>query len=76
MLRQKRTLKDTEAGKKVFIGEDFSKRTRETRCKLVPFLKEAKKDKNKKMTLVYDHLITDGKKVLFDSDNNCFKDSK
>ena len=54
VLKQKRTLKESEAGKKVFINENCSKRIRETRRKLVPFQKDAK-GKGKKVTMVYDH---------------------
>ena len=56
-------------GSTVFIGHDFSRRVREVRKKLIPHLKTAKSQK-KKATMVYDHLIVDGKKLGLDRDNN------
>ena len=76
VLKAKRKLSETENGNTIFIGEDFSKRVRETRKKLVPFLKEAKKDKDKRATMVYDHLVINGKKFYYDEASNALKDSK
>ena len=76
MLKQNRSLKDLDAGKNIFIGEDFSKRVRDTRRKLIPFLKEAKKDKNKRATMVFDHLVIDGKRLFFDPVKNCLTENK
>lgn len=56
-------------GTKVFIGEDFSTRVRELRRKLTPLLKKAREDR-KKATMVFDHLIIDGKKYVLGDDND------
>ena len=75
VFKAKRMLSGSEGGSTIFIGEDFSKRVREVRRKLVPFLKEAKA-KNKKATIVFDHLVIDGKRFYFDSVNNTLKAAK
>ena len=56
-------------GTKVFISEDFSSRVREIRKKLLPHLKEARKE-NKRAAMVYDHLIIEGKRFCLDQDQN------
>lgn len=66
VLKEKRKLKETEKGRTIFIGEDFSKNVRDTRRKLVPHLKEAKTDKNKKVTMVYNYLLIDNKRFYLD----------
>ena len=75
VLREKRKLRESENGKSVFVGEDFSKGVREIRRKLVPFLKKAKSEK-KKASMVFDHLIVEGKKLFFDSASGTLKESK
>lgn len=63
VLRAKQKLKGTD----IFVGEDFSEGVRETRKKLrkfVPALREAKQ----KVTMVFDHLVVDGKKVFLSED--------
>ena len=59
ILKQKYKLKGTN----IFLGEDFSQRVRDIRKKLSPHLKRAKSD-GKKATMVYDHLIINGKKFV------------
>ena len=61
MLKQKQKLKGTN----IFLGEDFSQRVREIRKQLSPHLKSAKRE-GKKVTMVYDHLIINGKKFGLD----------
>lgn len=51
----------------VYVGEDFSTRVRDIRRKLTPHLKEAK-GAGKKATLVYDHILIDGKKFVLNTD--------
>ena len=64
ILKGKRKLQGTS----VFVGEDFSSRVRDIRRKLTPHLKTARKD-GKQATMVFDHLIIDGKKfALSDGD--------
>ena len=46
------------------IKEDFSDRVRAIRKALYPFMKSAI-DSGKKATIVYDHLLIDGKKYVF-----------
>ncbi|KAL8613595.1 hypothetical protein ACOMHN_022014 [Nucella lapillus] len=66
ILKAKRKLKGTN----VFIGEDFSQRVRNIRKKLGPHLKAAR-DQEKRATMVYDHLLIDGKKfVLNETETN------
>ena len=59
MLKQKYKLKGTN----IFLGEDFSQRVRDIRKKLSPHLKKAKSE-GKKATMIYDHLIINGKKFV------------
>ncbi len=56
-------------GSNVFISEDFSLRVREIRKKLLPHLKAAK-DEKKKATMVYDHLLINGKKFILNEGNS------
>ena len=65
LLRARRKLQ----GSQVFIGEDFSLRVREIRKKLVPHLKTAKKE-SKKVSMVYDHLVIEGKKYCLGEDDD------
>lgn len=62
---KKEKLKDSD----VFIGEDFSSNVREIRKKLLVHLKEAKKE-NKKASLVFDHLVIEGKKFFLSPDGS------
>ena len=48
-------------GSDIFVGEDFSKSTRNIRKKLNEFRKQLKNE-GKKTNMVYDHLYVDGKK--------------
>ncbi|KAL8580697.1 hypothetical protein ACOMHN_004738 [Nucella lapillus] len=56
-------------GSDLFIGEDFSLRVRTLRKKLVPHLKAAK-DQKKRATMIYDHLLIDGKQYVLGDDDN------
>lgn len=76
VLKNKRVLSKCEGCSNVFIGEDFTKRVRDVRKKLVPFLKDAKADKTKKATMVFDHLVIDGKRFYFDADKNTLTPAK
>lgn len=55
------------AGSTISISEDFTRRVREVRKKLVPYLKAAKRS-GKKVSMVYDHLIIDGRKYFLNED--------
>jgi regulator of replication initiation timing len=61
ILKVKRKLQGTH----VFVGEDFSTRVREIRRKLSLHLKSARVS-GKRATMVFDHLIIDGKKFFLD----------
>ena len=76
VLKAKKKLGETQEGKKIFIGEDYSKKVRETRRKLVPFLKEARDKEKKRAHMVFDHLVIEGKRFYYDSARNCLTDSK
>ena len=76
VLKEKGKLKETEKGRTIFIGEDFSKGVGDTRRKLVPFLKEAKADKKKKASMVYDHLVIDGRKFYLDPTSGSLTESR
>lgn len=65
ILKAKRKLQ----GSHVFIGEDFSQRIREIRKKLSPHLKTAKSE-GKRATMIFDHLLINGKKFFLDKDEN------
>ena len=65
ILKAKKKLK----GSTVFIGEDFSRRVREVRKKLSPHLKTAK-TQGKRATMVFDHLLIEGKKYGLGDDGN------
>lgn len=62
-------------GSSIFIGEDFSLRVREIRKQLLPHLKSAKVQ-GKKATMVYDHLIIDGKSFILASDGSLQEQSR
>ena len=53
-------------GSNIFIGEDFSVRVRNIRKKLSPHLKAAR-NQGKRATMIFDHLLIDGKKFTLDS---------
>ena len=61
VLKARQKLKGTD----IFVNEDFTERVRDVRRKLMPVLRDAR-ESGKKATLVYDHLIVDGKKVFLD----------
>ena len=63
ILKAKNKLK----GSNIFIGEDFSERMRTVRKKLTMIMKE-KRSEGKQVSLVYDHLIIDGKKYILKED--------
>lgn len=63
ILRGKLKLKGTD----VFVGEDFSPRVRDIRKALYPHCKEARRN-DKRATVIFDHLVIDGKKFVLDSD--------
>jgi len=65
ILKAKGKLKGTN----IFIGEDFSSRVREIRKKLTPHLKAAK-SAGKVATMIFDHLLIDGKKFVLGADNS------
>ena len=54
-------------GSTIFIGEDFSVRVRDIRKKLTPHLKAAR-NSGKRATMIFDHLLIDGKKFGIDND--------
>ena len=62
-------------GSKVFISEDFSLRVRSIRKVLAPHLKTAKQA-GKRATMVFDHLIIDGKKFVLDDTGMGIKEMK
>ena len=55
-------------GSNIFLGEDFSVRVREIRKKLGPHLKAAR-DQGKRATMIFDHLLINGKKFTLDNEN-------
>ena len=55
-------------GSTIFIGEDFSVRVRDIRKKLTPHLKAARNN-GKRATMIYDHLLIDGKKFGIDDES-------
>lgn len=59
ILKAKRRLQGTT----VFIGEDYSQRVRNLRKLLSPHLKAAR-EQGKRATMIYDHLLVDGKKFV------------
>eukprot|EP00745_Piridium_sociabile_P003051 TRINITY_DN11851_c0_g1_i1.p1 TRINITY_DN11851_c0_g1~~TRINITY_DN11851_c0_g1_i1.p1 ORF type:complete len:329 (+),score=56.83 TRINITY_DN11851_c0_g1_i1:188-1174(+) len=65
ILKAKRKLK----GSRIFIGEDFSRRVRDIRKKLNPFLKKARSE-SKRATMIFDHLLIDGMKYGLDDEEN------
>nr|KAG5695832.1 hypothetical protein BaRGS_006489 [Batillaria attramentaria]KAG5696034.1 hypothetical protein BaRGS_017146 [Batillaria attramentaria]KAG5713691.1 hypothetical protein BaRGS_024739 [Batillaria attramentaria] len=65
VLRNKQKLK----GSDIFVGEDFTKRVRDIRKKLSSHLKSAKAAQ-RSATMVYDHLIIEGKRYNYDPAND------
>ena len=55
-------------GSNIVLGEDFSVRVREIRKKLSPHLKAAR-DQGKRATMIFDHLLINGKKFTLDSED-------
>ena len=64
VMRAKGKLKGT----KIFIGEDFSRRVRDVRKRLAPHLKTLK-SQGKRATMVFDHLVVDGKKLFLNGND-------
>ena len=54
----------------VFIGEDFASRVRDIRRKFVPHLKKARSEGKRVVTMVFDHIIIEGKKFTVDDTDN------
>ena len=52
-------------GSSIFIAEDLSQRVRGIRKALTPYLKTAR-NQGKRATMVYDHLLIEGKKFVLD----------
>jgi chaperonin cofactor prefoldin len=65
ILKARRNLQGTS----LFIGEDFTERVRAVRRQLTPHLKKARAD-GKRATMVFDHLLIDGKKFVVDDSDN------
>lgn len=59
ILKAKRKLQ----GSNIFVAENFSNRVRDVRRRLTPHLKKARNE-SKKVTMVFDHLVIDGKKFM------------
>ena len=55
-------------GSSVFIGDDFSTKVREVKRKLLPHSRAAK-DQKKRATMVFDHLLIEGRKFVLDSED-------
>ena len=53
----------------IFIGEDFCARVRDIRRKLTPHLK-AKRNEGCRVSMVFDHLLVDGKRFTVDDYNS------
>jgi FtsZ-binding cell division protein ZapB len=71
VLKAKSKLKGTN----IFVGEDFSQGVRAIRKKLAVIMKE-KKGEGKQVTMVYDHLIMDGRKYVLNEDGVSVKEVK
>ena len=65
IMKLKGKLKDTNFA----IKEDFSDNVREIRKALYPFLKHAI-DSGKRASIVYDHLLVEGKKFVLDENRS------
>ena len=65
ILKAKRKLQ----GSNIFIGEDFCARVRDIRRKLTPHLK-AERNEGCRVSMVFDHLLVDGKSFTADDYNN------
>ena len=61
ILGKKKLLKGTN----FFIGEDFTRRVREVRKKLLPYLRKVREE-GKQASMVFDHLVVDGRRFNFD----------
>ena len=55
-------------GRSTFITEDFPPRVREITKALTPHLITTR-NSGKRATMIYDHLLIDGKKFVLDKDN-------
>lgn len=64
IMKAKRKLKDTS----IFTGEDYTQRVRDVRKKLGPHLKAAR-ESQKRATMIFDHLLIDGKKFALDGED-------
>ena len=64
ILKDKRKLQ----GSNISIGEDFCARVRDIRRKLTPHLK-AKRNEGCRVSMVFDHLLVDGKRFTVDDYN-------
>lgn len=71
ILKAKNKLKGTN----IFIGEDFSQGVRTIRKKLTEIMK-VMKGEGKKVSMVYDHLIVDGKKFVLNDDGASVREVK
>ena len=71
ILKSKRSL----FGSEIFVGEDFSKRTRQVRKALNGFKKDLKKN-GKKVAMVYDHLYVDDKKYYLSPSGDSLIEAK
>jgi FtsZ-binding cell division protein ZapB len=71
VLKAKNKLKGTN----IFVGEDFSERVRAIRKKLTVIMKEKRRE-GKQVSMVYDHLIMDGKKFVLNDDGVSVREVK
>jgi prefoldin subunit 5 len=62
-------------GSNYFVGEDFSKGVREIRKKLSKYMKEMK-EAGRTVSMIYDHLVVDGKKYYLSGDGESVKEGK
>lgn len=67
IMKAERKLKEGNTG--IFIGDDFTQRVRVIRKSLVPHLKKAREE-GKKASMVFDHIVMNGKKMALDCDGN------
>ena len=66
ILKAKKKLKGNS---NIYIGEDFTLRVRDLRKRLIPHLKKAKEER-KRATLIFDHLLIEGKRYTVDKEDN------
>ena len=71
ILKAKKKLK----GSNIFVGEDFSQGVREVRRKLSTFKKNLK-GQDKHVSIVYDHLVVDGKSFFLSEDGKCLVEGR